>query len=135
MLKVSMIQERYRTYLLENHQKFYNENYKTYELKDKLCKLFGKKLAFWQPRKRAELVYAADIEGEAVEVAFELAPSDERSLIECATVIRRHMNEGNLCLADSLRKHAYSNVLKISPPKTESFQIKNLIFFIFLLKT
>ena len=29
-----------------------------------------------------------------------------------------------------LRKHAYSNILKISPPKTESFQIKNSnIFF------
>ena len=28
-----------------------------------------------------------------------------------------------------------SNILKISPPKTESFQIKILIFFIFLLKT
>ena len=25
----------------------------------------------------------------------------------------------------SLRKHAYSNIMKISPPKTESFQIKN----------
>ena len=35
----------------------------------------------------------------------------------------------------SLRKHAYSNILTISPPKTESFQIKILIFFIFLLKT
>ena len=34
-----------------------------------------------------------------------------------------------------LREHAYSNILKISPPKTESFQIKILIFFIFLLKT
>ena len=30
-----------------------------------------------------------------------------------------------------LRKHAYTNILKISPPKTESFQIKILIFFIF----
>ena len=30
-----------------------------------------------------------------------------------------------------LRKHAYSNILKISPPKTESFQIKILIFFSF----
>ena len=28
-----------------------------------------------------------------------------------------------------LRKHAYSNILKISPPKTENFQIKILIFF------
>ena len=32
-----------------------------------------------------------------------------------------------------IRKHAYSNILKISPPKNESFQIKILIFFIFLL--
>ena len=29
----------------------------------------------------------------------------------------------------ALRKHAYSNVLKISLPKTGSFQIKILIFF------
>ena len=35
----------------------------------------------------------------------------------------------------ALWKHAYSNILKISRPKTESFQIKILIFFIFLLKT
>ena len=28
-------------------------------------------------------------------------------------------------LIKSLRKHAYSNILKISPPKTENFQIKN----------
>ena len=31
----------------------------------------------------------------------------------------------------SLGKHAYSNILKISPPKTGSFQIKILIFFFF----
>ena len=37
--------------------------------------------------------------------------------------------------ACSLRKHAYSNILKISPPKTENFQMKKtLMFFIFLLK-
>ena len=30
---------------------------------------------------------------------------------------------------DTLRKHAYSNILEISPPKTKSFQIKILIFF------
>ena len=28
-----------------------------------------------------------------------------------------------------LRKHAYSNILKILPPKNENFHIKNLIFF------
>ena len=32
-------------------------------------------------------------------------------------------------------KHAYSKILKTSPPKTENFQIKTLIFFKFLLKT
>ena len=35
----------------------------------------------------------------------------------------------------TIRKHAYSNILKISPPQTEHFQIKILIFFIFLLET
>ena len=35
-----------------------------------------------------------------------------------------------------LRKHAYSNILKILQPKKENFQIKNSdFFFIFLLKT
>ena len=29
----------------------------------------------------------------------------------------------------ALRKHAYSNILKILPPKTEKFKIKILIFF------
>ena len=33
----------------------------------------------------------------------------------------------------TIGKHAYSNILKISPPKSESFQIKIMIFFIFLL--
>ena len=32
-------------------------------------------------------------------------------------------------------QHTYSNILEILPPKNENFQIKNLIFFIFLLKT
>ena len=37
--------------------------------------------------------------------------------------------------AITLRKHAHTNILKISPPKTESFQIKILMCFIFLLET
>ena len=40
-----------------------------------------------------------------------------------------------LIYAFALRKHAFTNILKISPPKTQSFQIKILIFFIFLLKS
>ena len=35
---------------------------------------------------------------------------------------------------NTLRKHAYLNILKILLPKHESLQIKILIFFIFLLK-
>ena len=38
-------------------------------------------------------------------------------------------------LFNTLRKQAYSNILKILPPKTGNFQIKIWIFFLFLLKT
>ena len=66
-----------------------------YKLKDKLQKCFGKKLSFWQThtKTKSELVYAADIEGKAVETAFELAASDNRRLHESAMIIRRHINE------------------------------------------
>ena len=36
----------------------------------------------------------------------------------------------NITAGRALREHAYSNILKISPPKTESFQIKIDIFHI-----
>ena len=39
-------------------------------------------------------------------------------------------------LQQSLRKHAYSNIMKIIQPKKENFQLKKkLIFFLFMLKT
>ena len=38
-------------------------------------------------------------------------------------------------LSPLLRKHAYSNILKTLQPKKGKFQIKILMFFIFLLKT
>ena len=38
-------------------------------------------------------------------------------------------------LKNTLWKHAYSNILKTSPPKAQSFRIKILIIFIFLRKT
>ena len=40
---------------------------------------------------------------------------------------RENSKEGN---TRSLRKHTYSNILKISPPKTERYQIKTDIFHI-----
>ena len=51
-------------------------------------------------------------------------------------------NEMTMLLGDNwqvktnpLRKHAYLNILKFYQQKNENFQIKILIFFIFLLKT
>ena len=38
-------------------------------------------------------------------------------------------SESSLGAQSSLRKHAYSNIYKISPPKTENFQIKNFDIF------
>ena len=56
--------------------------------------------------------------------------------IKSLRLSRPELNTSQSAHATPLRKHAYSNILKISPPKTENFQIKkNLIFFIILLKT
>ena len=48
------------------------------------------------------------------------------------TLLMAALKNAGATYASSLWKHAYSNILKISPPKTESFPIKVLIFFIFL---
>ena len=42
---------------------------------------------------------------------------------------RRTIQSNWSAVLNTLGKHAYSYILKISSPKTESFQIKNLIFF------
>ena len=39
--------------------------------------------------------------------------------------VRHAPNTGPKWPSCSLRKHAYSNILKISPPKTDNFQTKN----------
>lgn len=76
--KLSMLRECYLTYLLENYPDVYTESYKTYKLKDKLIKHFAGKLRFWQPSYKSEPIYAADTEGQPVEIAFKLAPSEEK---------------------------------------------------------
>ena len=68
-------------------------------------------------------------------------PSSFDTFYSCPWLCKRKANAMILlcgCAAKKhfpLRKHAYSNILKILPPKNENFQIKTLIFFIFLLKT
>ena len=45
------------------------------------------------------------------------------------TLVQRNAYQPPFKTGQLLRKRAYSNILKISPPKTESFRIKNLTFF------
>ena len=47
------------------------------------------------------------------------------NLTECGLILPY----GQGSSGTSLRKHAYSNILKSLPPKNENFQIKILIFF------
>ena len=63
--------------------------------------------------------------GSWVNLQYRQVPSSVRPSIRPSVGRRPH---------SSLRKHAYSNILKISPPKPESFQIKILIFSYFCSK-
>ena len=68
-------------------------------------------------------------------------PTQYRNLVEDIGLIVKALRKGtfthmrtaniltSLRIRAALRKHDYSNIFKISPPKTESFQIKILIFF------
>lgn len=92
--RMTMLREKYLQYMKESYSKFYNSNYKTYKLKDKLIKHFSHRLKFWQPNYKSDLVYSNDIEtGSAVEFAFELAASEEKRLEEAATILRRHIKD------------------------------------------
>ena len=53
---------------------------------------FGTKIQFWRPSSKGELVYSDEIlKGQAVEVAFESACSDEKRIEEAALILRRHV--------------------------------------------
>ena len=91
--RLTMIRERYMQYILEHHPEDYNENYRSFKLKDKLVNHFGGRISFWQPSSKSQLVYASDInKGQIIEVAFELVTSDEKRLEEAAMILRRHID-------------------------------------------
>ena len=46
-------------------------------------------------------------------------------MIICSSSSSSNNNNNNVDVTQALRKHAYSNILKILPPKNENFQIKN----------
>ena len=90
--RMTMLRERYLLYLMEVDADAYNENYKTDKLKDKMKNRFGTKIQFWRPSSKGEVVYSDEIlKGQAVEVAFESACSDEKRIEEAALILRRHI--------------------------------------------
>lgn len=87
--RMSMLKEIYLKYLKEEPQ-FYNPNYKTYKLKNKLINKFGSTISFWMPNYKSELVYSAHVAtGNAIELAFEYASSEGKRLEEAALLLRR----------------------------------------------
>lgn len=92
VVRMTMLRERYLQYMLENSPTFFNTEYKTDKLKDKLVNRFGNYLQFWQPNYKSELVYSSGIEkGQAVEAAFESAASEAKILEEAALILRREI--------------------------------------------
>ena len=81
-------------------------------------------LIFWLEKKKNEPGHCISYDC--------LWPSEDSDQSACTDILSR---TSVISLKASLRKHAYSNMLKILPPKTENFQIKNSDIFIFLLKT
>ena len=55
--RLSMIRERYLTYLLDNYPKFYNENYKMYKLKKTCRNIFGQSCHSGKPKQKTKLSY------------------------------------------------------------------------------
>ena len=92
--RMTMLRERYLSYLLNVDPDVHNENYKKRKLKEKLKNYFGTKIQFWRSSSKGELVYSDDIaKGQAVELAFELASSDEQRVEEAALILRCYITE------------------------------------------
>lgn len=95
--RMTMLKEIYQTFMEENSPRYYNPNYKTDKLKEKISKKFGSRLKFWQPNYKSDLVYSNDIlTGEAVECAFIAAASEEKRLEEAALMLRRCVKDAFL---------------------------------------
>ena len=90
--RITMLKEKYLSYLQSHFPDVYNPEYKTYKLKDKLIKAFGDHIQFWQPNYKSELVFSKDVpKGAAIETAFEQASSEEKRLEEAALILRREV--------------------------------------------
>ena len=61
---------------------------------------------------------------EKKEKYFKLSSAE--NFTQCAKSEDDFMQKSMYILYDTLRKQAYSNILKMLPPKTENFQIKKI---------
>ena len=92
VVRMSTLRERYLQHIQDNNPEFYNPEYKTDKLKDKIKNRFGSSLQFWQPNYKSQLVYSSGIQkGQAVEAAFETAASEAKRLEETALILRKEI--------------------------------------------
>ena len=92
--RMTMLRDKYLEFLQQHTPQYYNEQFRTARLKEKLMNQFGIRLKFWLPSNRtaSELVYAADLDiTEAVETAFDAASSENKVLAEAAAILRRNI--------------------------------------------
>ena len=88
--RMTMLRERYLSFFQMHCPEYYNADYKTDKLKEKLYKHFGDKIKFWHLNYRNDLVYSMEIPtGQAIEVPFETASSDEQLVMDVAQLLRR----------------------------------------------
>ena len=88
---MTMLRERYLSFMQDKFPESYNSDYKTCKLKAKIERRFGDKIKFWQTPK-GELIYSASVAtGQALESAFALALSADRQIQESAMIIRRQI--------------------------------------------
>jgi len=85
-----MLKDIYLQYIEDNFPTFYNPNYPSQKLKQKIVSEFKDKLEFWRSNYRSELVYSSALKtGEAIEIAYEAASSESRILEDAAMILRR----------------------------------------------
>jgi hypothetical protein len=88
---MTMLKERYLSFMQCNFPDSYNNEYKTCKLKSKIERRFGCRIKFWKTPK-GELLYSAGVAtGQAIESAFALALSPERQVEESGMIIRRQI--------------------------------------------
>jgi hypothetical protein len=119
VIRMSMVRERYLSYIQANTPVFYNENHQMHKLKEKIVRHYGDLVKFWQPNYKSELLYSSGIlTGEAVAVAFESATSELRMLEEAAMILRRHIVNGQQSAAEMPwpPSATYLKSCAISPP-------------------